>query len=195
VRHWRARAWLLAGLFAMACGSTGRDFARPQADQLVLGRTTYADIVSRFGRPEQHRTVTNNGEQVTAISYSYTGPGAASSAEGVSAAKSMGFYFLRNTLVGYEYVSTFKADSSDFDDTRIGDIQRGATTEAQVKDLVGRPTGMYIFPLIPRQDGHALLYLHGQKKGSAPFARKQLLVTVDAAGIVRDVQFEKTGDW
>ena len=26
-------------------------------------------------------------------------------------------------------------------------------------------------------------------------ARKQLLVTVDAAGIVRDVQLEKSGDW
>jgi hypothetical protein len=37
--------------------------------------------------------------------------------------------------------------------------------------------------------------LYGQRKGAAPFARKQLVVTVDAAGIVRDVQFEKTGDW
>ena len=54
---------------------------------------------------------------------------------------------------------------------------------------------MYIYPLTRAPDERDLVYVYGQKKGTAPLARKQLLVTVDAAGVVRDVQFEKTGPW
>jgi outer membrane protein assembly factor BamE (lipoprotein component of BamABCDE complex) len=90
---------------------------------------------------------------------------------------------------------TFKTDSSDFDDTRVSDIRRGLTTEAQVRALVGRPSGMYIHPLTRAPDERDLVYVYGQKRGTAPLARKQLLVTIDSRGVVRDVQYEKTGDW
>ena len=77
----------------------------------------------------------------------------------------------------------------------MSDITRGLTTEAQVRDLVGGRAGCTSTPSPAAPDERALVYVYGQKKGAAPLARKQLLVTVDAAGIVRDVQFEKTGEW
>jgi hypothetical protein len=107
----------------------------------------------------------------------------------------MAFYFVGGALVGYEAISTFRADSSDFDDTRVSDIARGVTTEAQLGTLVGRPSGMYIHPLTRVPGERILVYAYAQKRGARPLARKQLLITVDAGGIVRDVQFEKTGDW
>lgn len=181
---------------AFGCAGGARDFVRPQPHELALGKTTSANILARFGPPQQRGKVMKDGIEVASFSYSYADPGAPASAAGVSAAKAMALYFARDVLVGYESISTFKADSSDFNDTRVSDITRGVTTEAEVRDhLVGRPSGMYIYPLTPTPAERALVYLYGQRKGAAPFARKQLVVTVDAAGIVRDVQFEKTGDW
>ena len=185
--------WVFVASFG--CAGAARDFVRPQPQELALGKATSADIVARFGPPQQQGRAIKDGVEVTSLSYSYADVGAQASAAGVSAAKAMAFYFAGDRLVGYESISTFKADSSDFDDTRVSDITRGLTTEAQVRDLIGRPSGMYIYPLTSAPDERALVYVYGEKKGTAPLARKQLLVAVDTAGIVRDVQFEKTGPW
>jgi len=136
-----------------------------------------------------------DGVEVMSMSYSYGDAAARASAPGVSAARAMAFYFVKGTLVGYEAISTFAADSSDFDDTRVSDIRRGVTTEAQLGELVGRPSGLYVYPLAAAPGQRVLVYAHAQKRGKAPMARKQLLVTVDAAGIVRDLQWEKIGEW
>jgi hypothetical protein len=191
------QALLVVWLFAATAGCAGatRDFVRPLPQDVALGKTTAADIVARFGAPQQRGRAVKDGVEVISLSYSHADPGAQSAAPGVPAAKTMAFYFAGDRLVGYEALSTFKADSSDFDDTRVSDIRRGLTTEAQVRDLVGRPSGMYIYPLTRAPDERDIVYVYGQKKGPAPLARKQLLVTVDARGIVRDVQYEKTGEW
>ena len=187
---------LVGALAAIAACTTGpRDFPRPQPPDLVLGTTTPGEATARFGGPQQRATLIKDGVEVVSLSYSYANRDVPAVAAGIPAVKAMALYFARGRLVGYEFLSTFKADSSDFDDTRISDIARGVTTEAQVRALVGRPSGMYVYPLTARPDQRALVFLYGQKKGSAPLAQKQLIVTLDAAGIVRDVQFEKTGDW
>jgi hypothetical protein len=188
---------LLASVLSIvaACAAGSRDFARPQPSDLILGTTTPADVAARFGAPQQRGRLLKDGVEVTALSYSHVDPAAGAVAPGVPAVKAMALYFARGMLVGYEFLSTFRADSSDFDDTRISDIQRGVTTEAQVRELVGRPGGMYIYPLTGRPGERALVFLYGEKRGQAPLAQKQLIVTLDASGIVREVQFEKTGDW
>jgi hypothetical protein len=191
------RPLLLASALAIvaACADGPRDFPRPQPPDLVLGTTTPADVTARFGEPQRRGRLEKDGVDVTSFSYSYADPAAATATAGVPAVKAMALYFARGTLVGYEFLSTFRADSSDFDDTRISDIARGITTEAQVRGLVGRPSGMYIYPLTGRPGERALVFLYGEKRGRAPLAQKQLIVTLDASGIVRDVQFEKTGAW
>jgi hypothetical protein len=192
---WR---WLLLGMVlaaASACAGSAGDFVRPQPQDFTPGRTTAAEIVSRFGSPKERGRTVQGGVEVSSLSYSHADPGARSSAAGVPAARAVAFYFVRDTLVGYEAISTFAADSSDFDDTRVSDIRRGITDEAELGDLVGRPSGTYIYPLAPAPGERVLVYSYAQKRGKAPLARKQLLITLDARGIVREVQFEKTGDW
>src|SRR5262245_60296531 len=182
-------------LVAVTACSGSRDFARPAPQDFALGRATAADVIGRFGSPQERGRALKDGVEVLSLSYSYADPTARASAAGVSAAKAMAFYFVRDALVGYEAMSTFAADSSDFDDTRISDIRSGSTTEAQLGELVGRPSGMYIYPLARAPGERLLAYAYAQKRGAAPLARKLLLITVDAAGVVRDVQFEKMGEW
>ena len=188
---------LLVGIVLAACaGCAGaREFVRPQPQEVALGRTTVADIVARFGSPGERGRTTKDGVDVVSLSYSQADAAARSSAAGVPAARAVAFYFVRDALVGYEAISTFASDSSDFDDTRVSDIRRGSTTEAELGSLVGRPSGMYIHPLAPAPGERVLAYSYAQKRGARPLARKQLLITLDAQGIVRDVQFEKTGEW
>jgi hypothetical protein len=190
-------ALLAAGALAAAlgCAAAAREFTRPQGAELVLGKTTPAEAIARFGPPQQRGRAIQDGVEIATLSYSYADPEAPAAVAGVAAVKALALYFARDALVGYEFLSTFRRDSSDFDDTRVSDIARGATTEAEVRALVGQPSGMYIPPLIRGPGQRALLFLYGQKKGAAPLARKQLIVTVDAAGIVQEVQFEKSGDW
>src|SRR5262245_22615785 len=187
----------IAALLVASCGCAGgaRDFARPSPNEFALGQATEADVMGRFGSPQERGRALKDGVEVMSMSYSYGDAAARASAPGVSAARAMAFYFVKGTLVGYEAISTFAADSSDFDDTRVSDIRRGVTTEAQLGELVGRPSGTYVYPLAPAPGQRVLVYAHAQKRGAAPMARKQLLVTVDAAGIVRDLQWEKIGEW
>jgi hypothetical protein len=188
---------LVAAVLAVAVGCAGgaRYFTLSQANQLALGKTTAPEVVSQFGPPHQRGTVLKDGVEVLSLSYSYADAQAPSTAPGVAAVKALALYFARDILVGYESLSTFRADSSDFDDTRVSDIARGTTTEAQVRELVGRPSGMYVYPLTRAPDERALVFLYGLKKGAAPLARKYLVITLDGSGIVRDVLFEKSGDW
>jgi hypothetical protein len=190
-------ALLLLAVIAAACACAGRarDTVRPRPGDLALGRATPADIAARFGPPQAAGRTMKDGVEVLSLSYSYGDAAARTAVAGVPAVRALAFYFAGNALVGYEAISTFPADSSDFDDTRVSDIRRGITTEAELAGLVGRPSGMYIHPLTGAPGERILVYAHAQKKGAAPLARKQLLITVDAEGIVREVQFEKTGDW
>ena len=151
--------------------------------------------MGRFGSPQERGRAMKDGVEVMTMSYSHGDAAARASAPGVSAARAMAFYFIKGTLVGYEAISTFAADSSDFDDTRVSDIRRGVTTEAQLGELVGRPSGMYVYPLAAAPGQRVLVYAHTQKRNTTPITHKQLLITVDAVGIVRDVQWEKIGEW
>ena len=179
----------------LIAGCAGRDFTPPTADQVVLGKTNYAEVVARFGEPFRKGEMLKNEQPVKVVSYAYATVAGSADAAGVTPARAMGFYFLRGPLVGYEFTSSFAADSSGFDDSKAYEIKKGVTTEAQVLALLGKPAGMYIFPLTPVEDDRALVYLHVRSKSAGQFGRKTLKVLLDPLGIVRDVEFEKSGKW
>jgi hypothetical protein len=183
---------VLMAVLASSCA--GRDFARPRPGQLALGKTTYADIVRRFGQPQGQGESLRNDQTVKDVAYGYADPSGTAAAPGITPARAMGYYFVRDILVGYEFISTFKADATDFDDTKAQHIRPGATTEPQVVALLGPPGGMYMFPLTKLEGERALVYMYGYSKGDSALVRKHLLVSVDAAGVVRDVQLEKAGE-
>ena len=186
----------------LTAGCAGRDFVRPSADSLQLGKTTYAELVARYGSPYREGTMLKNQQIVKTISYAYsTGLGESAYVSGVTPARATGFYFVDLVLVGHEFASSFQRDQTDFDETRTTQIKKGESTETQVIDLMGQPTGRYIFPLVQRKDEHGLVYLYSQTRvEKIPFApkirlyRKLLVVSVGENGVVTDVTFDASGE-
>jgi len=61
---------LLLVFLLVACG--GGEFVRPENESLILGSTTYDQIIKSYGEPRRTGTVTRNGIPLKSISYSYT---------------------------------------------------------------------------------------------------------------------------
>ena len=51
-------------------------------------------------------------------------------------------------LVAQEFVSSFQADATEYDESKVGAIVKGRTTRAEVLALLGRPNGEAIYPVI-----------------------------------------------
>jgi len=124
--------------------------------------------------------------------YVYASAGGKPHRDGVTAARAIGFYFYDGTLVGHEFISSWAEDHTDFDDGKIKDIIKGRTTRAEVTQLLGKPSGSYIFPLVKASTGDAAVYAYQQVKRFTPFS-KMLAVVFDAAGTVTDVEFTSAG--
>jgi hypothetical protein len=200
----RARAvaigprWLgaLAVLLVALGGCAGRDFARPPADSLSLGKTTEREIRQRFSDPYRQGTVLRNGETMTTLTYAYAA-GAGSLAGGLTPSRGVGFYFWNDVMVGHEFTSSFDEDKTDFDVTKVPQIRKGETTEAAVTTLLGPAPGGYIYPMIADKTARALVYLYTQTRGSAfglKHYQQMLMITIAPTGVVSDVQLTTSGE-
>jgi hypothetical protein len=188
-------ATYLISIFTWGCA--GRNFVRPQPNSLSLGKTAYGDVIGQFGQPYREGTQLKNDINLKTISYAYSTAGGTPMFDGVTPGRSVGFSFMDDILVGHVFNSSYKEDSSYFDDTKINQIKKGETTKADVIGLLGDRYGEYIYPLIERKDEKALVYLYTQVKGSAfnlKFYTKTLIVTLDQNGIVSDVNLNSSGE-
>ena len=177
-------------------GCAGRDFTRPPADSLALGKTTEGDIRQRFGDPYRQGTALRNGETMKTLTYAYAA-GAGSLAGGLTPSRGVGVYFWNDVLVGHEFTSSFDEDKTDFDVAKVPQIRKGETTEAAVTALLGPATGGYIYPMIADKTARALVYVYSQTRGTA-FGLKHyqqlLVVTIAPTGVVSDVQLTTSGE-
>lgn len=190
------RMLLAVALLLLLFGCAGRDFVRPDPESLANGRTTYSQVIEKFGPPRQEGTAIKNDKTVKTMSYGYAAMGGKPVQEDVVPARVMGFYFFDDILVGHEFLSTWEADHTNFDEDRIKDIVKGKTTRAELVKLMGRPSGYQIYPLIKSTTGEAMAYVYMQVAGG-PFTmrmyRKALVVTIDASGVVTEVEFSAEG--
>lgn len=187
-------AVILLAVFFTGCAGT--DFIRVTDDALVMGQTTYEQVSAKLGQPYQEGTVTKNEHQLKTASYAYANTGGEPDDVDVVPARSQGFYFMNNKLVGYEFTSSWKVDSTNFDTTKIAQIKRGETSRDEVIRLLGKPGGKYVYPVITNRDEDAFNYLHNQTRGSAfnlKFYQKQLVITFNKQGIVTNVDFTESG--
>jgi outer membrane protein assembly factor BamE (lipoprotein component of BamABCDE complex) len=181
---------------ALLAGCAGTDFVRPSTDDLKNGQTTYAQVIARMGQPRTVGTVLKNEKTVKTATYAYASVGGQPLRPGVTPARAQSFYFFNDALVGHEFISSWAADNTDFDEGRIKDIAKGRTTRDQVAQLMGRPAGAYIHPMIKPEKGDAAVYLYAETTGSAfnlKYFRKLLIVTFDASGVVADVEYSSSG--
>lgn len=134
------RPGVLAVLLAGAC-LLGADFGRPDPASFTLGQTTEQEIRARFGKPAGETAARVGGRLVTTLRYAY--------AEARSIAvpvRTMSYAFHEGRLVGFDYMSSFAADQTAFDELALKRIKRGETTRTETLDLVGKPTGQFIYP-------------------------------------------------
>lgn len=187
----------LLSLLLLLSGCAGTDFVRPTPDAFKLGRTTHAEIIKQLGEPRREGTVLKNEKTLKSITYAYAATGGEPLEQGVIPARAMSYFFLDNTLVGQEFISSFREDHSNFDDTKVPAIVRGQTTRAEVTNLLGRPSGAYIPPVVKETSGEAMGYAYATTSGGAlsgfKFFRKALLVSFDERGVVSDVEYSTSG--
>jgi outer membrane protein assembly factor BamE (lipoprotein component of BamABCDE complex) len=185
---------LLALLLATGCA--GRDFTRPQLDDLPVGKATEAEVRQKLGTPYREGTVLKNNETMKVLGYAYATT--LSSPPGdLIPARAQEFYFWRDVLVGHDFSSSFPDDRTDFDATKAQLIKKGETTEAGVEALLGKPHGSYVFPLIGDKAARATVYHYQQTKGTAfnpKFYNQILVIQYDAAGLVKALEYTATGD-
>lgn len=184
-------------LAVLLTGCAGTNFVRVADDALVLGQTTSEQIAARLGSPYREGTMTKNGQQIKTASYAYASTGGSAAAAGVIPARSQGFYFFNNKLVGYDFTSSWKEDSTDFDSGKVSQIKKGESTRSDVVRLLGNPGGKSIFPVIANAGEEAATYQYTQTKGSAfnlKIYQKQLIVTFNQQGIVTNIEFTESGE-
>ena len=177
-------------------GCAGTNFVRPDTDVFKNGQTSYTQVVQRMGKPRREGSALKNEKELKSISYAYAETGGKPLKEGVIPARAMSFYFYNDTLVGYEFVSSWAEDSSDFDAKKISAIVKGKTTKAEVMQLLGKPSGFYVYPMMKSESGEAAAYVYSDAKGTVfnmKFFRKALVVSFDGNGVTTDVDYSSSG--
>ena len=179
-------------MFMVGCaGTPGIYFVKLETNQLVYGSDTPQSIKQKLGKPYQKENFTRNGKRMKFIRYFYLDEGGETGYKDVTAKHSQTFYFYKNKLVGHEYSSTWAADSTDFDEFIVGDIKIGTTTIQQVVELIGKPGGEFVYPLVKNELEKAKVYLYQHTKSSASttkYYQKMIIVSYDQNGVVTDVE-------
>ena len=182
-------------LLAVLAGCAGRDFVRPSPEAFRLGHTTYAQVVERMGEPRAGSEMVQNGQKVRSVTYRYTTTTDTSWETGVVPVRTLVCYFHQDRLVGYEFVSSFKADSTDFDETKRGALSKGHSTRAEVLQFLGQPSAYYIPPMVTATAGEAIGYAYAGREASGRYRSfsKTLRITFDAQDRVADIAYTSAG--
>lgn len=143
------------------CATAGRDFPRPTPETAVVGQTTNEQIRLTFGVPREEHTYSATSSTADALSgseksattstrtrlwYFFADPMAATNSPGAIAQRRGSFYFTGGKLVSYHYSSTFKADSTDFNEALVSKLERDRTTLSEAEEILGKPSGMGVKP-------------------------------------------------
>lgn len=178
-------------LFIGACAAPGGTLPRPEAGSLVLGRTTVAEALARFGPPQQRDRQTleatagnRNGRSGTMENLTYLYAPSGSNEKLVRGAfRRLSLAFVDDRLTGYAYVSNFIADNIGFDEGKLSSFVEGKTTRADIVHALGRPSGESIYPRGAANRRSALLYSYLSFARGADYSGK----TVESSS--RSVRF------
>jgi hypothetical protein len=184
-------------LFAvLLSGCAGRNFVRPDSQTLKNGQTSRSSVIELYGDPFAEGTEIKNEKLLNKFTYAYASVGGKPLHQDVIPARAIGFYFLNDILVGHNFISSWAEDHSDFDDSKVPFIVKGKTTRIEVIQLLGKPCGYYIYPLIKASSGEAAVYMYTETVKTMfkrKTFRKSLVITFDESGVVTDVEFNSSG--
>lgn len=187
-------------LVLAACG-IGRDFQPPTEGELRLGQTTVAEATRRFGEPFRRTVVASSASDVNTAAASDGRPAGLrpASVEGVTHvlsyvfvtsaanARSMLLTFWNDRLVFHNFVSSFAEQSTNFDEAKVGQLRRNATTYAELRAMFGPPSGQGVYPVVASRGHRLVVYQYAQgNQQTRSVLYKRLEVLVDARDVVLD---------
>lgn len=194
--HMNLRLVLFALLMALLTGCAGTNFQRPATGEFSLGKTTIDEVKGKLGEPRRTLELVKNSETVTGFTYVYATTAQEALEQGVTPARAQLYLFHKGRLVGEEFVSSFREDNTNFDETLLPQIIKGVSTRNQVAILLGRPSVSYRWPLVSRaaKDGIGYIYAATRVEGFGQIktTRKAIFVEFDDNDIVMDYRFESS---
>lgn len=162
---------LVLTLLCSACARQhiGHDISRPLPPQIVLGKTSEADIVALYGQPQTEQRYSRSGKGISPSQpfEPDPSPGAYVRKEYFFIEYAGGqlpeerkaiFSFHDDVLIGYNYRSDFPADATRFDEGKVSQIVSGRSTESDILRLFGEPSGRSVYPLISLQNYYVYSY-------------------------------------
>ena len=178
----------MVALLLTACG--GKNFIRPDSQSLIVGTTSYADVVKQLGEPIRKGTLTKNDLIVQNISYSYAEAVPFST---ILSSRAMVFYFHDGLLVGYDYASSFSGEkqAAAIDDEKVAQIKKGDKKEKAIT-LLGTPSGEFIFPMTAPKGTSSVMYSFISTSrvpfiGGVKVTKKVVTITVGPNGLITDI--------
>jgi hypothetical protein len=195
---------MMAALALAAC--TGHNFPKPAPESLILGSTTQDEVVAKYGPPYRQSTALAAGSTVAntnapqtpfeyamvpgtyaSLTYYYADRSAQVMFGGSPTERSIVFNFWNGKLYAYNFISSFAADSTNFDENNAAKLEQGKTTKSEVIEILGRPTGEAVYPSV-QQGERRFIYLYIATEGRRRIA-KRLELLFDQNDKLRDLRF------
>lgn len=196
---------VLASLMTMGGCVTvvGANFNRQSAALYVPGETTKSEVLAALGPPKESRTYTVKKDLsekelpapvvVESGSYYFQDNEAEAVNLDIQPSRSAWFQFAGDKLISFVTRSSFKSDSTDFDENLVRKIEKNKTTEADVIRLFGRPSGANIYPSSKEVGGTGIVYETFQfNKNTRKATSKRLVVFFNSKKIVTDFDLRIT---
>jgi hypothetical protein len=189
---------VLLGLAAAGC-TAGKNFEPPSFESVVLNQTTRQEILDRFGTPYKEGSAIQNGATLKKYTYAFASShGSGHNGSSTIPARGMVFTFHEDRVVSYVFMSSFEADHTEFDETKVPEIRKGETTRDGVIALLGPPKGKCVFPMIDGKQDEGTSYVYHQTKrkfmGGIHIYMQELTVSFGPDGRVSDVKFTSSGE-
>jgi len=131
----------------------------PAPEAIELGKTTYAQVVERLGKPSDETRSRKDAHALRAIDYTHASDAEAAKVANTAGIRQLVFVFSDDVVVAESFVSSFASDSTDFDDSRVGEIVKGKTRGDEVLSRDVRST----FPHGTRPDSDCRVIGEGRR--------------------------------
>lgn len=191
------RTLLAIAAIVLVSGCAGTNFRRPEPQEVVVGQTPADRVVLLMGAPRMTGEVLTNGQKVKIMTYAYAAAGGEPHREGVTPARAMTYGVFDDVVVSQTFLSSFKQDATEFDDSKVSAIVKGKTTRSEVLAMLGRPHGEVVYPMLKEKGRKGVLYNYTQVRMillSPKIYTKQLMVGFDASDVAEEVTYTAHGD-
>jgi hypothetical protein len=173
-----------------------KDFTRPDASLIELGKTTRGDVIKIMHREadSDNKKLINNA-MINLMEFSYMGTNNNSDIAEIGYVPAKTQYFYLNdadVVIGTEYHSSFEMDSTRFDVSKVPGIVKGTTRKEDVIAMLGAPTIQLIKPLSSEAADSSIGYHYRNLRISPKIMTNsyKLVVDFDVHNVVTNISFD-----